>query len=284
LAFDMIQRAGNAKRTRRIALPILLGMAILSSALGTAQNAPPLDTTPPVPPPQAPGITVLFDGTPDSMVKNWLQKGKPAAWKIENGAMVATGSDLTSQEKYTDFQLHIEFRVPYMPDKKGQARGNSGVYLQGRYEIQILDSYGIREPGSGDCGAVYSRTAPLVNACKPPLQWQTYDISFRAPRFDTTTHAMLSPARVTVLQNGLIVQNGQEIPGLTHQTKPRKPAPVDPNAPADTAKKPEAPPTPTEDFSTPGPIRLQYHGNTVAFRNIWILPLPPQGATHYEPR
>jgi hypothetical protein len=218
------------------------------------------------------------------MVKNWLQKGKPAAWKVENGAMITTGSDLTSKEKYTDFQLHLEFRVPYMPDKKGQSRGNSGVYLQGRYEIQILDSYGIHEPGSGDCGAIYSRTAPLVNACKPPLQWQTYDISFRAPRFDPATRLMLSPARVTVLQNGLIIQNSQEIPGLTHQTKPKKPAPLDPTTPADTAKKPEAPPPPPDDFSTPGPIRLQYHGNTVAFRNIWILPLPPEGATHYAPR
>lgn len=260
---------------------LMLGITLLPTALGAAQNPPLLDTTPPLPPPQVPGLVVLFDGTADSMAKNFLQKGKPAEWKIEDGVMIATGSDIMTREKYSDFQLHVEFRVPYMPDKKGQARGNSGVYLQSRYEIQILDSYGIHEPGTGDCGAVYSRSAPLVNACKPPLQWQTYDISFQAPRFDPTTHAMLSPARVTVLQNGLIVQNAQDIPGLTHQTKPKKPAITDPT---DSAKKPDAPPQPTEDFSTPGPIRLQYHGNAVAFRNIWILPLPPQGATHYEPR
>jgi hypothetical protein len=161
-----------------------------------------------------------------------------------------------------------------MPDKKGQARGNSGVYLQSRYEIQVLDSYGIREPGSGDCGAVYSQYAPLVNACKAPLQWQTYDIAFRAPRFDSGSHAMTEPARVTVLQNGILVQNSQVINGPTHVVKPKKNA--------DGTVTP--PPPSTDDLSTPGPIRLQFHGNTVAFRNIWIVPMPTQAVTRYGPK
>lgn len=257
---------------------IVYGLFLTLSAICLAQPTPTLDTTPPVNPPEAAGLVRLFDGTPESLAKNWLQGGKPAQWKIENGAIVSTKSDIVTKENYTDFQLHVEFRVPYMPTKKGQERGNSGVYLQSRYEIQILDSYGFKEPGTGDCGAVYHQAAPLVNACKPPLQWQTYDISFRAARFDPTTHAMTEQPRVTVIQNGLVVQNDQIINGPTHIVKPTKPkVPADPS-------KPAVPTSAAIDESRPGPIRLQYHGNTVAFRNIWIIPLPTQPVTHYEPK
>lgn len=257
-------------------------------ALGSAaQDVPQADNTPPAPVPNAPGLVRLFDGTPESLEKNWTQGGKTPQWTIENGAMTATKSNLTTKEKYTDYQLHVEFRVPYMPDKKGQARGNSGVFMQDRYEIQVLDSYGIHEPGSGDCGAVYHQYAPLVNACKPPLQWQTYDIAFRAPRFDPSTHMMKEPARVTVFQNGLLVQNAQVINGPTHITKPKKPIPTDTTKPTDGKTTDETKPAelpPAEDYSTPGPIRLQFHGNTVAYRNIWIIPLPTEAVTRYEPR
>src|SRR5439155_5636782 len=111
------------------------------------------------------------------------------------------GGYIVTKQYFTDFQLHVEFKVPYMPDKKGQERGNSGVGLQSHYEIQVLDSYGFKEPGTGDCGAVYSQAAPLVNACRPPLEWQTYDITFHAARFDTDGKKTAN-ARVTVFQNG----------------------------------------------------------------------------------
>ena len=259
--------------SRRITGLCLTGAAALLVAGGIrAQDAPQPDSTPPAPVPKTAGLVQLFDGTAASLAANWRQGGKTPAWTIENGVMTSVKGDIATVEKYTDFQLHIEFRVPYMPDRKGQGRGNSGVFLQGRYEIQVLDSYGIHEPGSGDCGAVYSQYAPLVNACKPPLQWQTYDIAYRAPRFDSQSHAMSEPARVTVLQNGLFVQNGQTINGPTHVVRPKK-----------NADGTIVPPT-VEDVSTPGPIRLQFHGNTVAYRNIWIVPLPTQPVTRYEPR
>jgi hypothetical protein len=266
------QRRGLSRR-----MLVMGGLAALT-VTATAQQAPLIDTTPPVAVPTAPSIKVLFGGTQADMEANWMQGSKPAHWKIEDGAMVSVGGDITTKERYSSYQLHIEFRVPYMPDKKGQARGNSGVFMQGRYEIQVLDSFGVKEPGTGDCGAVYHQSAPLVNACKAPLQWQTYDIAFHAPQFDSSDHTkLLEPAHVTVIQNGMIVQNDQVITGLTHiVTPPKNPPPVDPNAPP----KPVAPP---EDLSTPGPIRLQFHGNTVAFRNIWIIPLPDAGAKHYEP-
>jgi hypothetical protein len=249
-----------------------VALSIVGGGL-SAQDAPQPDTTLPEAPPKTAGIVQLFDGTPESLAANWRQNGQTPQWSVENGAMTAVKGDISTREKYTDFQLHVEFRVPYMPDKKGQGRGNSGVFLQGRYEIQVLDSYSIKEPGSGDCGAVYHQYAPLVNACKAPLQWQTYDIAYRAPRFDSTTHAIVEPARVTVLQNGLFVQNGQIINGPTHLVKPKK-----------SADGTVIPPPPGEDPSTPGPIRLQFHGNTVAYRNIWIVPLPMQPVTRYEPK
>lgn len=261
---------------RRMA--VLGGLVALTVSVA-AQETPSVDTTPPQPVPAAPGVKVLFGGSQADMEANWVQGGKPAHWRIENGAMVSVGGDISTKETYSSYQLHIEFRVPYMPDKKGQARGNSGVFMQGRYEIQVLDSYGIHEPGTGDCGAVYHQSAPLVNACKPPLQWQTYDIAFHAPHYDPSDHTkLLDPPRVTVIQNGMVVENDQMITGLTHIVAPPKNAPpVDPSAPP-------KPVTPSEDLSTPGPIRLQFHGNTVAFRNIWIMPLPEEGAKHYEPR
>lgn len=160
-----------------------------------------------------------------------------------------------SRERFTDFQLHLEFKVPYMPNARGQGRGNSGVFLQGRYEIQVLDSFGKEEPGRGDCGAVYNKAAPLLNACKRPLQWQTYDITFRAPRFDSEGKKTEN-ARVSVFQNGICIQNNQEIDGPTWGNT-------------------------FGDLKDPGPIVLQDHGNAVEYRNIWVIKLPPQGATRY---
>jgi hypothetical protein len=215
---------------------------------------------PPVPPPpNAKGLVVLFDGTKESLEKNWVKhnSNEPPAWKmVDEGGMVVSGGDIVTKEKFTDYQLHVEFKVPFMPGKRGQARGNSGVFQQGRYEIQVLDSYGVPAPGTGEVGAVYSRSAPLQNASRPPKMWQTYDIVFRAPRYDEKGQRW-EQAQVTVLLNGICVQNNTEI----------------------------FKPTWGETFgklSDPGPIVLQDHGNPMEYRNIWIMPLPAKGPDYYE--
>jgi 3-keto-disaccharide hydrolase len=206
------------------------------------------------PPPTA---VVLFNRKD---LNNWRKRnGEPSAWKVEDEVMKVTpgGGDIMSQERFTDFYLHLEFRCPDMPEAKGQAKGNSGVFLQGRYEIQVLDSYGLSNPGKGDCGAIYNQFAPLVNACKPPLQWQTYDVIFRAARVDSAGK-VVEPVRLTLLQNGLVIQNNVELPGVTGGA-------IDPNV------------------GEPGPLLLQDHGNDVQYRNIWVVPLPLKGSDKYEP-
>jgi hypothetical protein len=209
--------------------------------------------TPPVEPP--PGAVVLFNGTD---LANWhTRDGKPAGWEVSDGVMtVVRGTgDIVTDEKFTDFYLHVEWMEPDMPDATGQGKGNSGVYLQGRYEIQVLDSYGIEPPGRGDCGAIYDQFAPLVNACKPALQWQTYDLVFRAARLDESGD-VTSQARITAIQNGKVIQNNVEVQGPTGGAM-------------------------DEDVGEPGPLLLQDHGNPVKYRNVWILPLPIKGADKY---
>ncbi|HLK56551.1 MAG TPA: DUF1080 domain-containing protein [Chthonomonadaceae bacterium] len=230
----------------------------LGLQLAYAQDAQPQDdNTPPHPTPKHPDIVVLFSGKEEDL-QNWTREGgkQPADWTVKDGAMLTRVASIISKQLFTDFQLHVEFKVPFMPDKHGQERGNSGVGLLGGYEIQVLDSYGFKEPGTGDCGAVYNKSAPLVNACKQPLQWQTYDITFRAPRF--AEGKKIANARVSVIQNGLVVQNNQEIDGTTGIGG--------------------------KDDGQPGPVYLQYHHNAVQFRNVWVLPLPLQGPTHYDPK
>ena len=204
-------------------------------------------------PPEA--AVILFDGKD---LSNWtkLDGGAPA-WEVADGAMTVTAGegDIVSREQFTDFLLHLEFMTPAMPDATGQAKGNSGVFLQGRYEIQVLDSYGIDVPGMGDCGAIYNQFASLVNACKPPLEWQTYDAIFRASRVGESGE-IEENARVTVLQNGMVIQNNVQIQGATGGA-------TDGNA------------------AEPGPLRLQDHGNSVKYRNIWVVPLPLKGSDIY---
>jgi hypothetical protein len=155
--------------------------------------------------------------------------------------------DLYSKREFRNVQLHVEFRVPYEPDLREQARGNSGVILADRYEVQVLDSYGLLA-GTGDCGAIYGVAPPRVNAAFPPLSWQTYDITFYAPKMDG--NKMVRPPRLTVLWNGVKVHENQTSP------------------------------TPTGDAQRPnagsGPLRIQDHGNLVFYRNIWLEELPDE--------
>lgn len=252
--------------SRSILIKSLVGVAVgiavgAAPALAAGGPKPPKEpkgqfTKPPK------GAVVLFDGKDAS---GWLRvggKGAPHQWKVEDGAFVCDprkGSVLTKQ-KFGDQKLHIEFRTPHMPDasKGSQARGNSGVYLQGRYEIQVLDSYGLDRPiQNDDCGALYKLITPSYNACLPPNEWQSYDITFHAPKFDKSGKKMIKKGRLTVVQNGITIIDDKEIPGTTAGG-------VD-----DNPKKRGT----QYDVAKPGPLMLQDHGNTVAFRNIWVVPL-----------
>jgi hypothetical protein len=239
-----------------LSLGLLTGVVVHVAAKG---DTPVDDRTAPLPIPKDPHLIVLFSGKPEEIRENWVRQGtdQPPTWQVKDGGMETSKSNIVTKQKFKDFQLHAEFKVPFMPEAHGQERGNSGIKLLTIYEIQILDSYGVKEPGSGDCGAVYRQSAPLINACKPPLSWQTYDISFRAARFDAEGKVAQKP-RVTVFQNGICVQNDQEINGATSA-----------GASGDAKD---------------GPILLQFHHNTVQFRNVWIVPLPEEGAKHYAPK
>ncbi|RKU35895.1 DUF1080 domain-containing protein [Candidatus Poribacteria bacterium] len=198
---------------------------------------------------------VLFNG---SDLSNWTSRdGGAPGWAVEDGVMavVPRTGDVMTTERFTDHFLHLEFMTPDMPEATGQAKGNSGVFLQGRYEIQVLDSYGIAVPGMGDCGAIYNQFAPLVNACKPPLEWQSYDVIFRAPRLNDDSE-IVENTRVTVLQNGLVILNNVILSGTTGANI-------------------------GGGVGDPGPLLLQDHGNLVKFRNIWAVPLPLEGSDKY---
>lgn len=186
---------------------------------------------------------VLFDGK-DLSPFTMCGSDQAPTWKIENGYATAKDGDICSKQHFKDCQLHVEFWVPLMADAQGQARGNSGVFFMGfTYEIQILDSYGLQS-GKGDCGAIYSYSPPIVNACRPPETWQSYDIVFHAPKFDDSGKKIAN-ARATILQNGVLVQDNAEFPG----------------------------PTPNHDAADPkepGPIELQWHHCPVRFRNVWV--------------
>lgn len=164
-------------------------------------------------------------------------------WKlVDGGAMQVFNGSLMTKEEFGDQKLHIEFRTPFMPDKRGQERGNSGVYIQGRYEIQVLDSYGL-DGLDNECGGIYKNAAPLVNMCAPPLQWQSYDVTFHAAQVDATGK-VTKKAVITVVQNGVTIHNNLEV---------------------DTT-----PGGCDYDMTQPGPLFLQDHGTPVEYRNIWI--------------
>jgi hypothetical protein len=184
---------------------------------------------------------VLFDGKDLSA---WEGGDK---WKVSEGAATAREGGISTKQSFGDCQLHVEWASPQKVKGDGQDRGNSGVYLMGKYEVQILDSYDNKTYFDGQAAALYKQRPPLVNACRKPGEWQTYDIIFTAPRFDESGK-LSKPAYVTVLHNGVLVQNHFEIEGKSAW---------------DEAPKYEAHPEKL-------PVQLQFHGNPVRFRNIWI--------------
>ncbi len=196
------------------------------------------------------GAIILFDGT---STDQWLsldrktQATGPCGWKItDDGFMeIVTGAGWSSTKKeFADLKLHMEFRSPLIPKATGQARGNSGVYIQGRYEVQILDSYGLKGEYN-ECGGIYKIAVPKVNMCAPPWQWQSYDITFHAAEFNANG-TKTSDARITVLHNGKTIHDDQILPTSTHVS-------------------------PFTEKPGSGPIVLQDHGWPVQFRNIWVV-------------
>ena len=190
---------------------------------------------------------VLFDG---SDLSQWSDsKGQPARWKIENGYMEVvkkTGS-IRTVRGFGDCQLHVEWSAPLPATGEGQGRGNSGIFLMDTYEVQVLDCYKNKTYADGMAAAVYGQYPPLVNACRPPGEWQTYDIIFRRPHF-AEDDSLIRPARMTVFHNGILVQDNVELMGPTAWKKR-------------ALYKPHADKL---------PLSLQDHGNPVRYRNIWI--------------
>ncbi len=184
------------------------------------------------------GAVVLFDGTQQSLEDHWLA----GAQRTADGLLV---QGATTTAKFRDYTLHLEFRTPFQPGARGQGRGNSGVYHQGRYETQVLDSFGL-DGKNNETGGIYEVRDPDINMCFPPLSWQTYDVDFTAARFDEAGKKLRN-ASLTVRLNGVTVQRDVKVP------KPTRAAPI-----AESAE--------------PGPIYLQDHGNPVRYRNIWLAP------------
>jgi hypothetical protein len=181
------------------------------------------------------GAVVLFGGPGDE--KNW-NNGKLV--ELSDGKFLNMG--ITSKQSFGNFKAHVEFRTPWMPTSTGQGRGNSGVYLQNRYEVQVLDSFGLKGENN-ECGGIYTQHKPLVNMCLPPLAWQTYDIEFAAAEFEGDKR--VKPARATIYHNGVKIHDNVEMKGPTGGGQP------------ETAK--------------PGPFQLQNHGDPLVYNNIWVV-------------
>lgn len=236
----------------------MLTLIALTAALAGQPKAEPALKAPPVvtpggypgmqPPPS--DAVVLFDGR---STEGWtMREGKPARWQAEGkpgGSMTVLpgGGDIVSEQIFGDAQIHVEFMTPEEKTGEGQDRGNSGVYIHGRYEVQILDSYKNETYPDGQCGAIYKQHVPLANACRPQGQWQTYDIIFHAAKFDAAGKKT-APGRATVFHNGVLIQDNAELMGPTGGAVAENEAPT-------------------------GPLLLQEHGHPVKYRNIWYRPL-----------
>ena len=204
---------------------------------GASDAAPPSDAS------------VQFDGTDLSM---WTGRDGEAQWKVENGYMEVTRTgDIETRDHFGDCQVHLEWAAPSEVKGNSQGRGNSGVFLMGLYEIQVLDGYDNRTYADGITASIYGEYPPLVNACRKPGEWQTYDIIFEAPSWDEEGH-LVKAAYLTVIHNGVVVHHRQKAIGPTGH---RNVANYDtPHAPT-------------------GPLKLQDHGDLVRYRNVWIRPL-----------
>jgi hypothetical protein len=209
---------------------------------GASDAAPPSDAV------------VLFDG---SDLSQW-QGGEN--WKVVDGAAVVGKGQITTHQEFGDCQLHIEWSAPKPPTGSGQGRGNSGVFMMGRYELQVLDSYNNPTYFDGQAGSIYKQTPPAVNAMRAPGEWNSYDIFWTAPRFDDSGN-LLSPAYITAVHNGVLILNHFELQGDTPYHRP-------PQYSAHPAT---------------GPISLQDHGDPVRFRNIWVRPFQPAAGERVRP-
>jgi hypothetical protein len=188
---------------------------------------------------------VLFRKGKD--IANWESRKGPAKWKTGCGKMTVNGTgDILTKEKFGDCQLHVEFRTPVPAKGEGQGRGNSGVYIQTQYEVQVLDSYINETYYNGQAGSLYKQAPPLVNASRKPGKWQVYDIVFHAPRF-AADGTVEKPASTTVIHNGVLVQDHYELKGPTTYAG-----------------------YPKYEKHGDMPLLLQDHGNPVSYRNVWI--------------
>lgn len=204
------------------------------------KKSPTLGAKPPA------GAKILLDGA-NTDAWTLTDTAKGTMWAlVDGGAMEVRKSSLMTKDAFGDQRLHLEFRTPLMADKRGQARGNSGVYIQGRYEVQVLDSFGLRT-ADNECGGIYKKAVPKVNACLPPTEWQTYDITFHAPKFDDGGKKVKN-AFITVELNGIVIHDNVELDGTT-------PGGI------------------SGDEAKAGPLLLQDHSNKVQYRNIWIQPI-----------
>jgi len=240
--------------TNRISI---LFLTIVAASTAFAQKDPATtEVWKPVPPIITPGKStneapsdaiILFNG---SSAAAWQhEKGGEAKWTVSDNILtVKAGSGgIQTKQKFGDCQLHIEWRTPAEVKGDGQGRGNSGIFFMGRYELQVLDSYNNITYSNGQAGSIYKQHIPLVNACKPPGEWQSYDVVFTAPRF-SDLGMVIEPARITVIQNGVLVQNNVTIWGSTQYIG-----------------------SPTyEKHGAKESLSLQDHGNPTSFRNIWI--------------
>lgn len=197
-----------------------------------------IDPGPPGGPPA--DAVVLFDGKDMS---KWNGADK---WTVKDGIVIAGPGEVTSKDVFGDCQVHVEWTSDTKAEGTGQGRSNSGVFLMGKYEVQVLDSYANETYFDGQSGAIYKQSPPLANVCRKPGEWQTYDIIWKAPRFKDGK--LESPAFITLLHNGVVVQNHFQLEGDTPYHRPPAYAP----------------------HADKGPIALQYHGNPVSFRNIWV--------------
>ena len=208
----------------------------------------------PAGPGEPPSDAVVLIGADGSGLGNWFaDDGGPARWRTEDGALVVApgAGGIRTRESFGDAQIHIEWRPAAEPEKTSQNRSNSGLFLVGgRYEVQILDNWENATYADGRAGAIYGQFPPLADATRPPDAWQTLDVMFRMPRFDADS-ALAEPARMTVVHNGVLVQNNESLPGMTIWLE----------------SLPYA-------AHGPGPIGLQDHGSPVRFRNLWVRRLP----------